>query len=65
MVEKAHRAAGEGESAAGGSASGSGCDKVEAALELASKQALEEDSEMFYRGAVAPMYLPLLPLLYY
>ena len=68
MVEKAHRAAGEGESAAGGdenSASGSGCDKVEAALELASKQALEEDSEMFYRGAVAPMYLPLLPLLCY
>jgi tetratricopeptide (TPR) repeat protein len=28
-----------------------------ARIELASKQALEEDSEMFYRGAMAPMYL--------
>jgi len=30
---------------------------VEEALELASKQALEQDSEMFYRGAAAPLYL--------
>ncbi len=65
MVEKAHRVAGEGESATGGSTSDSGCDKVETVLEITRKQTLEEDSEMFYWGAMVPMYLPLLSLLYY
>ena len=36
---------------------GAGASEVQEALETASKQSLEQDSEMFYRGAVAPMYL--------
>ena len=46
-----------GKAGAGGAGAGEGGSQVQEALEAASKRALERDSEMFFRGAVAPMYL--------
>jgi hypothetical protein len=46
-----------GAGGAGGATAGGGGSEVQEALEAASKRALERDSEMFFRGAVAPMYL--------
>jgi hypothetical protein len=46
-----------GAGGAGGATAGGGGSEAQEALEAASKRALERDSEMFFRGAVAPMYL--------